>query len=309
MIRQYPECTIKTLQLWKIQGIDALLTPTAGLGNGLIPIAKELHPLKTLRIVMTIPIFILLYFSLMMWNRLREQNGWKGIPPECTACTLLAVLWMGAAYMISLRPIEYAVPMLFLALGSLFPQTVQYKSFRISAKPEIFRNAIAVYISLGILFTSCYTIRTLSKKSRPAPIKLASALKTFAKPGDRVVNIDWSDFPPLVFLAPEFEYTWGLDPMFSFSPFPGPSKILGKLSRPKIHSSGLIRDVFKADYAILLRRQGYLAMNLIRNCGWNVVYEGPDGWIFSLSSNREVHSPRNSVKDNGSNARFIPARF
>ena len=298
-----------TFTLWKIQGLDALLTPAAGLGDGLVPIAQELHPPKTLWLVMALPIFLLLYFSLMMWNRLREQNGLKGISPESTACTLLALLWMGAACMISLRPIEYAIPMLFLALGTLVPQVVQYKSFRISAKPERFRNVIAVYIALGIIFTGCYNIITLSRRTRPAPIQLVSALKTIAKPGDRVVNIDWSDFPPLVFLAPEFEYTWGLDPMFSFTPFPGPSKLLGKLSRPQVHSSWMVRKVFKADYAVLLRRQFYLAMNLIKNSGWSVAYEGSDGWIFRLAESEEVHSPRNSFKDNGSNVRFIPARF
>ena len=298
-----------TFTLWKIQGIDALLTPTAGLGDGLIPIAQELHPPKTHWLVMALPISFLLYFCLMMWNRLREQKGWKEIPPECTACMLLAVLWMGAAYMISLRPIEYAIPMLFLALGTLVPQVICHKSFRFSSKPGIFVNTLAVYIIIGAILTSCYTIRTHSRKTQPVPAQLAAALRKVAKPGDRIVNIDWSDFPPLVFLTPEFEYTWGLDPMFSFTPFPGPSKLLGKLSKPQVHSSWQIKKVFKADYAVLLRRQGYLAMNLISNSGWEVAYEGPDGWIFRLAATGGSYSPRNSFRDNGSKVRFIPARF
>ena len=298
-----------TFTIWKIQGIDALLTPTAGLGGGLIPIAQELHPPKTLWIVMAIPIFILLYFSLMMWNRLREQKGLKEVPPECTACMFLALLWMGAAYMISLRPIEYAVPMLFLAAGTLFPQIIRNRSFRFSEKSGILLSVFAIYTALGIIYTGCYTFRTLKWKTMQAPTRLVAALKTAARPGDRIVNLDWSDFPPLVFLSPEFEYTWGLDPMFSFTPFPEAGKLLGKLSRPQVHSSWQIRKVFKADYAVLLRRQGYLAMNLINNSGWKVIYEGPDGWIFQLAETRESYSPRNSFKDNGSKVRFIPARF
>ena len=108
-------------------------------------------------------------------------------------------------------------------------------------------------------------------------------MKTTVPAGARVVNLDWSDFPPLVFLAPEYEYTWGLDPMFSFTPYPEESKVLGRLSRPAMHSSWRIRKVFQADYAVLLRRQEYLGRTLQENCGWQTVYDGPDGWIFKLA--------------------------
>lgn len=297
-----------TFTLWKIQGYDAVIAPTAGLGEGYIPIASELLPPRNLWIIMSLPIFFALYFGWMMWNRLREQKGWKEIPPECSACMLLATLWMGAAYMISLRPIEYAVPMLFLALGTLLPQAIQNKSFRYADKKGVFISVFSVYVALGLIFTVCYTVRAL-KRTTPMPSQLASALKTLAKPGDRVINLDWSDFPPLAFLAPEFEYTWGLDPMFSFTPFPNQSKILGKLSRPHVHSSWQIKKEFKAEYAYLLKRQRYLGLSLIRNSGWQVVYDGPDGWIFKLADSYETQLPRNSLNDSGSKVRFIPARF
>ncbi len=272
-----------TFILWKLQGIDALLTPTAGLGEGLIPIAQELHPPKTLWLVMAIPIFILLYLALMMWNRLREQNSFRKIAPEATAATILAAAWMGAACMISLRPIEYAIPMLFLALGILLPKIIEQKSFRYADRPKMLHGLLAGAVSLGIIATGCYCIATLQKKPVPTPIGLTEALKTTVPAGARVVNLDWSDFPPLVFLAPEYEYTWGLDPMFSFTPYPEESKVLGRLSRPAMHSSWRIRKVFQADYAVLLRRQEYLGRTLQENCGWQTVYDGPDGWIFKLA--------------------------
>ncbi|MBQ9770839.1 MAG: hypothetical protein IJW23_03345 [Lentisphaeria bacterium] len=298
-----------TFILWKIQGIDALLAPTAGLGNGLIPIAQELHPPRFLWIATSIPVFLLLYSCMMMWNRLREQKGWKEVPPECTACTLLAVFWMGAAYMISLRPIEYAIPMLFLALGVLLQKIIENKSFRYAGKSRIVYAAFGIFIVLNVIYTGVSSFNSLSRKTTQMPIGLTTELKTLAKPGDRVINLDWSDFPPLAFLAPEFEYTWGLDPMFSFVPYPEQSQLLGKLSRPYVHNSWNVRYVFKADYAVLLRRQYYLAKNLIENSGWQVVYEGPDGWIFKLAEQRYSHSPRNSRRDNGSKRRFSQSRF
>ena len=298
-----------TFLLWKIQGIDALLAPTAGLGDGLIPIAQELHPPRFLWIATSIPIFLLLYFCVMMWNRLREQKGWKELPPECTACTILAVFWMCAAYMISLRPIEYAVPMLFLALGVLLPRIIENKSFRISSNPKIVYTVASIFIGLNIAFTCHSSFNSLSKKTSKAPTGLAAALKKVAKPGDRVVNLDWSDFPPLVFLAPEYEFTWGLDPMFSFVPYPEQSKLLGKLSRPRVHSSWNVRYTFQADYAVLLRRQWFLGMSLKENSGWEVVYEGPDGWIFKLAEQRYDYSPRSSFRDNGLKPRFSTSRF
>ncbi|MBE6404529.1 MAG: hypothetical protein E7040_00745 [Lentisphaerae bacterium] len=298
-----------TLTLWKIQGIDALLAPTAALGDGLIPIAQELHPPRSLWIVTSIPIFLLLYFCLVMWNRLREQKGWKEIPPQCTVCTLLALFWMSAAYMISLRPIEYAIPMLFLTLGLVLPLVIQNQSFRYSKDPKILYIAFSVLVALNIAFTIPYTYNSMKKKSAAMPTKLVTTLKTLAKPGDRVVNLDWSDFPPLVFLAPEYEFTWGLDPMFSFVPYPEQSKMLGKLAQPRVHNSYAVRRVFKAEYAVLLRRQWHMGMNLKFNSGWEVVYEGPDGWIFKLSDRRDNSYSRSSFNESGRNFRIVPLRF
>lgn len=298
-----------TFTLWKIQGFDALLAPTTGLGGGLIPIAKELYPPRPLWIFTSIPIFLLLYFCLVMWNRLREQKGWKEIPPECTACAVLALFWMTAAYMISLRPIEYAIPMLFLTLGTILPQVIRNQSFRYSKDPKVLYIAFAAFIILNVAYTTHYSFNSLKKKSDPMPTQLVSTLRTLAKPGERVINLDWSDFPPMVFLAPEYEFTWGLDPMFSFVPYPEKSKMLGSLTLPRVHDPGKVRNVFQAEYAVLLRRQWHMAMNLQHNSGWKVVYEGPDGWIFKLSEGRDRYSSRNSFRESGSNRRIVPLRF
>ena len=170
-----------TFILWKIQGFDALLAPTAGLGDGLIPIAQELHPPRFFWIVVSLPIALLLYGCVMMWNRLREQKGWQELPPECTACTLLAVFWLAAAYMISLRPIEYAVPMLFLALGVLLPRIIENNSFRGSSNKKIIYAVAGIFIGINIVFNCYWSYDSLSTKMTQFPTELVSALKTLAK--------------------------------------------------------------------------------------------------------------------------------
>jgi hypothetical protein len=272
-----------TFSLWKIQGIDALWNPSARLGGGDIPFAKELTVPSTFWLTVLIPVLVLLYLAVLMWNRLREQNGWKGIPPHCTALTLLSLAWCGAACMISLRPIEYLVPTLFLALGSLLPEIFANRSFACCQTPKRTTGFLAAYLLFFVLANSVYTFHTLYTQTKPAPVQLVKTLKTLVQPGERVVNLDWSDFPPMVFLAPEYEYTWGLDPMFSFTPFPEKSRLLGRLSRHGIHSSARIRRAFQAEYAILLNKKRFMGKNLQGNCGWQTVYDGPDGWIFRLA--------------------------
>ena len=272
-----------TFLLWKLQGIDALFTPAAGLGGGLIPFAKELSPPSTLWLTVLIPLLVLLYFTVMMWNRLREQFGWRGIPPGKTALCFLSAGWFGAVCMISIRPIEYAVPTLFLAAGTLLPEVISQRSFRPCRKPYLLWGLFSGYILLGVLCTGIYTGKVLAMQTTPAPTELVSALKQSVPSGARVINLDWSDFPPLIFLAPEYEYTWGLDPMFSFTLFPEKSKILGRLTRPGIHSSGKIRQAFQAEYGVVLNKRRFLGRNLQENCGWETIYDGPDGWIFRLS--------------------------
>lgn len=275
--------TPNTFLIWKIQALDALLAPIAGKVVN-VPFARELLPPRFGWILLALPALAGAYFCLMILIKAMEKRGLRSIPPNTLALTLSASFWIAAMCFISIRPVEYAIPMLCLAGILLIQHARETELFQFFGKPWKY----AVLLSLAILICGFFTIRqcisNLQDWCRPAPVKLAEALHKNVPKGSRVVNIIWSDFPYLFFAAPEYEYTWALDPMFGYAYDSAKVSAIGSIAVDgKRRSNSELRAITGADYAVVLFDDNYCGKFLIR-CGWRPLYKGKDGWIFKLKN-------------------------
>ncbi len=268
-----------TFLVWKVQALDALLAPISA-GPVELPWAKELSTPSLSWILLGIPLYILLYLSLQIYIRAKEKK--IALPEGVSALMLLACFWTLAMITLSLRPIEYAAPAVCLCFGALYPLAAEHRLLSVySAREPRTVLLTLLLLSFGI-FTWYNCIDTLRTYTREEPFRLAKALKRFVPPGKRVVNINWSDFPVLVFTAPEYEYTWGIEPMFSYAANPKLSKFLARANfmRSRITASemGMVLD---ADVAVITDKKKRIGRYL-KSGGWIVLYEDDQGWIFSL---------------------------
>ena len=270
-----------TFLVWKIQALDALLAPISGTVAN-IPFARELLPPRFRWILLALPALIGMYFCLMILIRALEKRGLRSIPPNVLALTLSAFFWICAMCLISIRPVEYAVPTLCLAGFLLIQYAREMALFRFFDKPWKY----VLLISLSILVCGFFTLRqcitNLRDWCRPAPVELAKALHQNVPKGSRVVNIIWSDFPYLYFVAPEYEYTWALDPMFGYAFDSAKASAIGSIAADgKRRSPSELHAITGADYAVVLFENNYCG-RFLKLCGWRPLYKGKDGWIFKL---------------------------
>lgn len=274
--------TPNTLLIWKIQALDALLAPIAGSVTH-IPFARELLPPRFRWILLALPALIGMYFCLMIVIRAAEKHSLRSIPPKILALTLSAFFWICAMCSVSIRPVEYAVPMLCLAGFLLIQYAGEEKLFAFFEKPW----KPLLLVSLAILICGFFTLRqcmtNLRDWCRPAPVELAEALHKNVPKGSRVVNIIWSDFPYLYFTAPEYEYTWALDPMFGYAFDSAKVSAIGSIAADgKRRSPSELHTLTGADYAVVLFENNYCG-RFLTLCGWRPLYQGKDGWIFKLT--------------------------
>lgn len=269
-----------TLLVWKIQALDALLAPLAGRVIQL-PFALELLPPRFTWLVLALPALIAVYFYLMALIRILEKQKLRTVPPNLLSLLLCTFFWTGAMCVVSIRPVEYAVPMLCLT-GFLLMDHIQ-ESRLFAWKPWVPWAVPVALILLCGTYTTNNCIENLRVWCNPSPTALAKALRKHVPAGSRVVNIVWSDFPYLAFAAPEYEYSWALDPMFGYAFDPEKATKLGHFARDgRRRRPGHLAALMDADYAVILFDSNSWGRFLELTCGWRPLYKGKDGWLFRL---------------------------
>ena len=191
-----------TFYVWKVQALDALFAPIAGRVIDL-PFALELLPPRFFWILMALPAVVAAYFCLMALIRMLETRRLREIPPNLLALLLSSLFWTATMCTVSVRPVEYAVPMLCLAGFLLMDYVQQEELFRWN--PRVTWILPLILIVFGGAYTLSNCVENLRFWCNPAPTELTKALRNVAPAGTRVVNIIWSDFPYLSFAAPEYE--------------------------------------------------------------------------------------------------------
>ena len=270
-----------TFLVWKVQALDALLAPIAG-GAVQLPFARELLPPRFRWLLLALPALVSAYFCLMGLIRILEKERLKEVPPNLLSLLCCTFFWTGAMCVVSIRPVEYAVPMLCLTAFPLMDYLRERGLFACLSRPWIGWVVPAVLIVLCGVYSTRNCAENLRVWCSPAPRDLAAALRKHVPAGARVVNIIWSDFPYLAFAAPEYEYSWALDPMFAYASDPEKAVKLGRFARDgRRRRPEALAALMDADFAVVVfqsNRMGYF----LERSGWRPLYRGWDGWLFRL---------------------------
>jgi hypothetical protein len=154
-------------------------------------------------------------------------KGWRRITPEAAGATVAALCWIGASLVLA-RFVEYAIPLLALALGlvlrDLSPARSETPKRGCSsgtnrASDNRRGRAAVVAASLALLaghLLSVYHYVGFARRAPEPRFRTASAwLERHLAPGTTVLNLYWDDFPELFYYATTLNYVWGLDPTYT----------------------------------------------------------------------------------------------
>jgi hypothetical protein len=180
-------------------------------------------------------------------------------------------------YLLSGRFIEYFAPIALLTAASaaddLWPRT-SWTPRRI-----VLGHAIA-------LLTVALTVRSLADTSRalktyPAPdlVGASAWLKANVPAGEKVIHLDWGDFPQLFFYDPTHRYLVGLDPMFLYVRSPERLMHLEDLKRGRrpLDPEKLAED-FQSKWLVLRPLRKAIA----DEAGLEPVFQDSGGFVYRL---------------------------
>jgi len=271
-----------SILMWKVQCVDAFLWPIV-MNNSPIGKPAEMWAPNLSWLMKAAPFFILAYIEAIALRKLYENGGLKGIPRSTRAVALLAGLFLAGTVMAN-RSIEYACPFAAL-LGVLLLRDLKAAGLPYPFKGRPFLGA---GVMAGVCAALAFWMSVFLSDGRVVSFNdcqgLAAWLRCNAPKGSTLANLNWSDFPQLIYAAPDYKCVWGMDPMFSYAIDKKRTVELDRLCDEKRPPGPeALRAITAADYAPILSPDMAKTLAL---AGWPCVYNGADGWIFHLNAGR-----------------------
>ena len=262
-----------TFIIWKIQCIDVLWQSLTHSVPDITSPSELERPMRFHVIHNLLLPALPLVISAAAMHRRRFRTLNRRI---CFVFALTAISCVG--YFLSKRTIEYAVPFALL-LSAL----VYQKWF--SRAPRSVHLAVLTAISVFVLCMRPLHVCYFSDSRVPIPLQFAHWARTTLPPGTYIANLRWDDFPRLFFAAPEYVYSYGLDPMFAYKfdpdsflktermyrgtePFPPPDELKELLGSRYVFTSFV----------------HYTVSRRMARAGYALAYQGIDGWCFDLDA-------------------------
>ena len=292
-----------SFKIWKVQSWDALLSPL--LADHLISKPTEMLPPHFIWCMYVLPLLLMAYVTVLYLIRLTERKGRKNVSPSLYALAFLAWGFTGGIFL-AMRSVEYAAPLtvlLFLALLARAHEENLLNPFRRAGV----KTQLAVLFLISVVLGGPFLYKTIldgRKGVSPVPTGISAWMQEHLKPGESVINLDWSDFPMLFYAAPEYRYQWGMDPVFSLSAQPERTKLLNstRFNNRLPPSASLMKRTFGCRYAVILYPRVQHAVFLNRN-GWRNKYEIPsldgkrtEGWVFDLDDRADAKRKADAVR-------------
>lgn len=292
-----------SFRIWKIQSWDALLSPL--LADHLISKPTEMLPPTFMWCVYTLPLLLMSYVTVLYLIRLTERKGWENVPPSLYALAFLA--WgFTAGIFLAMRSVEYAAPLTVLLFLTLLARAREEELLNPFRRVGVKIQLTLLFVISVVLGGFCMNKTLLDGRQAVStvPTGISMWMKENLKPGESVINLDWSDFPLLFYAAPEYRYQWGMDPVFSLAASPERARLMnatrsfGRLPP----SASLMKRTFGSRFALILSPRSQHAAYLSRN-GWKYRYEikSPDGkrtegWIFELDDRAGARRTAEAVR-------------
>ena len=286
--------------IWKVQSWDALIAPMMA-GVRLAKPSEMLSPHFGFHKTVS-PLYLIAWFTLMMFVRLVERKGLRKIDPNIIAVTLLACGFT-AGILVAARSVEYAGVFTAIAFLLLLEHMTR-EGFHLPLSR--FKWGVPCLLTALSLVLGAYSSYLFHKECpqvlvRPLP-KISAFLRENVPAGQPVVNMDWSDFPALFYNDHDHLWQWGMDPMFSYSFDPRRTLLLTSTT-PGLGGDPYPEDVYRAfgtKYAVLLWPRISQASYLYEH-GWKIVKTFTDpgeeeGWIFALDEHLLYPQPGSFAK-------------
>ncbi len=261
-----------TFLVWKIQCIDVVWQAL----SGSVPVRGPLEfgalsPLQMFHNGL-LPVMVGACVAGMLpgarWRRMPHAN-------RLVAAMMLVAF---AAFFLAGRVIEYALPSAVLMLGLVCEDLF-------SQRREAFHAAAAagVFVVCGLLVP--LHVDFFRGGHFTMPRQFAVWARANVVPGTYIANLRFEDFPGLFFCAPEFVYSYGLDPMFMYAAHPEEAIVVDRTTRPDSAppEADVLRRAVRTRYVFVSDRYHKLARKLAEK-RYALAYQGVDGWVFDLDA-------------------------
>ncbi|MCK5804900.1 MAG: hypothetical protein KAI66_18830 [Lentisphaeria bacterium] len=265
---------------WKVQCIDVVLASLRGSEDILVGSELRRGSITTLLSNSALAAICAAAVAAGLLGIRRRRLSIPGVP----LCAL-ALFWTALVF-VNPRAIEYACPFVVLAAAATLPSAARWLSRRTVRLHEWHvKAALALLLVCMGTFTTISTRRALrTAQARPFADFADWALEAKLPFGTIVANVNWSDFPPLFYSAPQFRYLAGLDPMFAAAAAPERVARLEAFRRGKLQlTPPELATLVGTRLAFVSSRGWQLARDMDRQ-GFRIVYQGEDGWLFDLAT-------------------------
>jgi hypothetical protein len=267
-----------SLLMWKVQSFDAMLYSII-LDNSPISKPSEFDKPSSFWFLMALPLLLLLYVELMSLIKMKERFGVRGIPPHIKGLALMTGFFSASA-LLAMRSVEYVAPLACLLGAALYVEMLN-GSFSLGFSPK------------AISGTSARPPRSASSAERsPSSNTDASSASPGCPASERwpgwtasssrakwCVNINWGDFPMMLYSSHRYRYVWGMDPMFAYAKNKEAALALDGAVSIRESLAGPDRRETGARYGVIIDWR--LAQKFIIG-GWRMTQECADGYIFEL---------------------------
>jgi len=104
-------------------------------------------------------------------------------------------------------------------------------------------------------------------------------------PGTYFGNLFWQDFTRLFYAAPEFHYSYGLDPMFAYAADPERYRVLSRyaLRREPFPEPAQLKALLGTRF-VFVSHVFFETARAMAQKRYALVYQDTDGWCFDLDA-------------------------
>jgi len=202
-----------------------------------------------------------------------------------------------SAVILNVRFLEYACPFALLATGAGISAICRYPTGFSRPITIIFSRGRGMVLILALLaFAGTYCLiyflqdERIFHKVKPLEDLTEWTQKADIPMGTVIGNVNWSDFPVLLYSAPQFRYLLGIEPMFGYAAFRERLTRLERFRMGKIRLTPKeLKELVGTSLIYVSPRNWELARDMA-NAGYGIIYQGTDGWVFNLDLDMEEES-------------------
>ncbi|HZN60958.1 MAG TPA: hypothetical protein VFC90_01005 [Planctomycetota bacterium] len=258
------------LRLWWVMNVQIVARAWDLGGDPVVRLGREFESVSPRSLVVSSTLVLLCFLGTFL------AGAFRGGALSARTRRLVAFMLGGfLLYLLSGRFIEYFAPLALLAAASAADDLVPREG-RIRFALANAAGLLAIMLTARSAWDTSGALRTY-----PGPDLNGAArwMKSNIPAGEKVIHLDWGDFPQLFYYDPSHRYLVGLDPMFLYVRNPARLKLLEdiKWGRRPLDPAELA-DAFESKWLVLrpFRRPS------AEEAGLSPVFEDAGGAVYRL---------------------------